>query len=91
MWSASPPSVLATLTAQFVFDLEWVLVTLALLGLLVGGFVVVLRIKRAYAKDESASAGEQLSRYRALVEEGLMKPEEFEKIRGHLERKPPPP
>jgi len=89
MWNVGPPAVIATLTAQFQFNLEWMLLAGALVGLiLLGGFVIV-RFKRWQAEQESPTLPTRIEDYRALMEQGLLDPREFERIRDQLEKGQP--
>ena len=95
MWNVGPPAfatmTAATLTAQLKFDLEWIILAVVLGGLvLLGGFVIV-RYKRWHAEQQAAPPPMVIEDYRALMEQGVLDPREFERIREHLERNPPPP
>jgi hypothetical protein len=73
------------------FDWELVLLGVALLAVLFIGFWVVLRV-RQWQKDEEAARltpQQQLDGYRALLDQGLLEAQEFEKLKARLETKPP--
>ncbi|MBI3410964.1 MAG: hypothetical protein HY040_21730 [Planctomycetes bacterium] len=86
MASARPPPT-AILTAEFTFDLELVLLTLFLVSLVVVGIVVVIRVKR-WRTESDEELVPRIDHYRALLEQGILAPEEFERIRKHLEARP---
>lgn len=78
-------SAVVAVTAQFAFDLEWLLLALVLVAMVIGGFVVVLKVKRWHAAGEPKSVDERLREYRELVNQGLLQPDEFERIRVRLQ------
>lgn len=90
MWTIRRPVVLPAATAQFQFDFEWLLLALALMGVVLLGLYVVARFKRKLAQEQAAQPL-RVEDYRALMEQGLLQPQEFERIREHLERRTPPP
>ena len=90
METIRPPAVLPALTAQFQFDLELLLLVLALAGLVLGGGYVIARFKRGLAEQQQAAQPMRIEDYRALLEQGVLQPHEFERIRARLENKTPP-
>jgi hypothetical protein len=90
MWNVGPPAVVAALTAQFRFDLEWMLLALVLVGLVALGIFVIVRFKRWMAEQQSPTLPTRVEDYRALLEQGLLDPAEFECIRQELENNHPP-
>lgn len=91
MTSARPPaSAIAILTAEFTVDLELVILTLFLVCVVVVGSIVVIRVKRwRTASDDELVP--RIEHYRALLEQGMLAPEEFERIRTQLEARPQAP
>jgi hypothetical protein len=80
------PDVPILLGAKGVLDWELVLIGAGLLVLIFVGFWFVLRIRR-WQKEEEAdrvTPQQQLDNYRAMMEEGLLEPGEFEKLRKRL-------
>jgi len=95
MWFVSPPAdppVLTpqALTAQVNIDWELVALAIALLGLNLGGWCVIVRIKR-WQTDEQPTLPTRLEDYRALMEKGILDAQEFDRIRERLEKSTPPP
>jgi hypothetical protein len=92
MWSASPGRFYGPV-AQFRFDLELIILGVLLLGMVVGGIVLVTKARRWRMESLPPSLEEQLQSFQALVESGEMDPQEFERLKAHLEQKaaPPPP
>jgi hypothetical protein len=87
------PAGLCTLTAQFQFDLEWLLLAIILVGLILLGAFVIVRFKRWQGAERSPPVPTRIEDYRALMEKGLLEAPEFERIRDQLEKKsasPPP-
>src|SRR5438445_633786 len=80
--------------AQVVFDLELALL-LGGLGLLIAvGLIAVIELRRRMTQDEEdPETLQSLEHYEALRDQGLLDPDEFERIRDLLERRdagPPP-
>lgn len=75
----------ANLTAQFRLDLEWVILAGILLGLVFLGGFIVARYKRWLVEQKTPPASMAIDDYRALLDQGLLDPEEFERIRRRLE------
>lgn len=80
------------------FDWELVLLGTGLLVLLIIGFWMVMRVRRWQNEEqaERLTSAQQLEQYQSLLEEGLLAPEEFEKLRRKLDpsqpgANPPPP
>jgi hypothetical protein len=71
--------------APFTLDWELVLLALALVGLLAAGLVLVVRVRRWRSLAEVVPT--RIEHYRALLEQGILAPEEFERIRDYLDRK----
>lgn len=74
------------LWANGVLDLELALLGAGLLVLLFIGFWFVIRVRRWQKEDETerVTPQQQIETYRALMEEGLLDPQEFEKLRQRL-------
>jgi hypothetical protein len=87
MWNVGPPAVIAALTLQIQFNLEWMLLAGALVGLILLGGLVIVRFKRWQAEQQAPPPPTRIEDYRALMEQGLLDPREFERIRDHLENK----
>ena len=68
--------------------LDWELVLLGgiLLTLLLVSYQVVVLVRGRQRQDEAAVAtpSQQLEQYRDLVEQGLLAPEEFDKLKARL-------
>jgi hypothetical protein len=87
MWSASPGR-FCGLFAQFRFDVELIVLSLLLLGMIVGGIVLVVKARSWRTEDPlPLSLEEQLQSFQALVERGEMDAKEFERLKAHLEQK----
>ena len=86
MWNVGPPGVFASLTAHFRFDLEWMLLAFVLVGLILLGIGVVIGFKRWQAGQQESTLGTRIEDYRALLEKGLLDPQEFERLRDRLEK-----
>lgn len=68
------------------FDWELLLLGAVLLAVIFAGFWVVLRV-RGWQKDQEAeriTPQQQLEHYRNLLEDGLLEPQEFEKLKTKL-------
>lgn len=68
------------------FDLELALMGAGLLVLIFAGFWVVMRV-RDYQKEEQAdrlSPQQLLEQYRDMLDQGLLEPQEFEKLQKQL-------
>jgi len=76
----------ANLWTRGFLDLELVLLGAGLLVLLIIGFWMVIRIRRWQGEEEAEvlTPRRQLEQYQALKDEGLLAPEEFEKLRTRL-------
>jgi hypothetical protein len=85
MWIGPPP--FATLTARFQFDLDWILLGLGLLALILLGALVIVKFKRWQAEQKDTVASPRIEDYRVLMDDGVLDPVEFERIREHLEKK----
>jgi hypothetical protein len=95
MNQVGPSSLFATLTArvltaQMRLHLELAVLTLLLVGLLVLGITVIVAFKRWQAAQGQTPLAPRLEDYRALMEQGVLDPLEFERIRAHMEKKNPP-
>lgn len=84
MRKVGPPDVLASVTAQFKFDLESIGLVLVFSGLVVVGVLIVTWYRRSVVRPEPTSTL-GVEDYRALMEQGLLEPAEFERIRARLE------
>jgi len=73
-------------------DFELIGWALALVALIVGGAILVIKVKRwrEEAPEQLLSAEEQLEHYRQLMETGDLDAAEYERIRSALEKKQPP-
>jgi hypothetical protein len=89
MWNVGPPAGAAVLTAQFQLDLEWMLLAGAFVGLVLLGAYVIVRFKRWQAAQQATTLPPRIEDYRALMEQGLLEPREFERIRDRFEKNPP--
>ena len=89
MRNVRPPSAFAALTARFRLDLEWILLAGLLAGLLLLGALVIVRFKRWQAAQQE-TALPRVEDYQALMEQGLLDPLEFERIRERLNKKEAP-
>lgn len=90
MNNVGPPSALPPLTAQVRLDFELVVLTGLLVGLLVLGIAAIVYFKRRQADERQTPAAPRLEDYRALLEQGVLEPPEFERIREHLQKKDTP-
>jgi hypothetical protein len=90
MWNVVPPAVLAVLTIPFQVDLEWILLAIVLVGLVLLGALVIARFKHWQAAQQATTLAMRIEDYRALMEQGLLDPLEFERIREQLESKASP-
>ena len=90
MRNVGRPGVFATLTAQFRFDREWILLTGLLVGLLLIGALVIVRFKRWQAAQQQTTPAPRIEDYHALMEQGLLDPLEFERIRDYMKKKDGP-
>jgi hypothetical protein len=94
MLSAGAPSLPATLFAQMRFDPELLILAILMVVLIVAGTVVVVRVRRWRTEELTPRSPEQQLRdYQAFVDRGELSPQEFEKIKAHMEqqRSQPPP
>jgi hypothetical protein len=94
MWTRRPSVVSAALTEKIRLDYEWLLLAVALIGLILLGLYVVVRLRRRLAEQKQPTLPMRIEDYRALLERGLLEPQEFERIRDKLEQKtasPPAP
>jgi hypothetical protein len=93
MWSASPGR-FCGLFAQFRFDLDLIILSVLLFGIIVGGVVLVAKARHWRTEDpQPPSLEEQLQSFQALVQRGEMDAKEFERLKAYLEQKagtPPP-
>jgi hypothetical protein len=84
MWSARPPA--PVLIAEFQWDVELIALAAVLAGLIGAGALAVYRVKRWWNESEGpATVEDQIEHYEALVEEGELDPQEFDRIRARLE------
>jgi hypothetical protein len=90
MWSAGSPALLALLTATTQVGREVVLLVSVLAGLILVGVLVVMWFKRWQAAEQKSAPTMRVEDYRALMEQGLLDPQEFDRIRNYLENKVPP-
>lgn len=96
MWSAPPsracgPSRASGLFAQFNLDLELVILALLLVGLIIGGVILVKRVRLWRMEQAAPTLDEQLQSFQALVDKGELDAQEFERIRAQLEDGGAPP
>jgi hypothetical protein len=91
MGHVSPPVLVAPLTAQFRLDLEWILLVSVLVGLILLGIFVIVRYKRWQAAQQTPASPTRLEDFRALMEQGLLDPQEFERLREFLQKNPETP
>ena len=63
MGTSAPPAVLATLTAQFRLDLEWILLVSVLVGLILLGVFVIVRFKRWQAEQQTPGSPNAARRF----------------------------
>jgi hypothetical protein len=68
-------------------NLELAVLTLLLVGLLILGITVIVAFKRWQASQEQPPLAPRLEDYRALMDQGVLDPREFERIREHMEKK----
>ena len=94
MTSAGPLTVPAGLFAQLRFDPELMIYAVLLILFIVAGCVAVVRVRRwRFEQAAPTSIEDQLANYQTLVNRGEMDPQEFERLRAHLQQKaaqPPP-
>lgn len=79
------------MTAQFRFDVEWMLPTLLMVGAVGLGVIIIVWAKRWLTAQQATPAETTVEDYRVLLEQGLLDPQEFERIRDRLEARPAPP
>lgn len=94
MTSAGPLIVPAGLLEKLPFDPGWIVLGVLLIVLIVAGSIAVVRVRRWRQEDMAPPTVEDLLQsYQAMVERGDMDPQEFARIKAHLEQKsaPPPP
>jgi hypothetical protein len=91
MGHVGPPVLIAHLTAQFRLDLEWIILATVLVGLVLLGIIVIVRYKRWQAAEQTPAPPTRLEEYQALMEQGLLDPQEFERIRDSLQKNSEPP
>ncbi|MFO0969000.1 MAG: hypothetical protein U0793_25895 [Gemmataceae bacterium] len=73
-------------------DWELILLGLALLVALFAGYWAVRRV-RQWRQDDLAdrlTPEQQLDQYRELLDQGLLQPQEFERLKTRLQNAPPP-
>jgi hypothetical protein len=66
------------------FDLEGIVLAILLVGLVLLGALAVLWVKRWHAAHQAPLPPTRIEDYRALMEKGLLDPQEFERIRDRL-------
>jgi hypothetical protein len=71
--------------AQLQLDFEWMLLGLGLVVLVAFGVFVIVRFRRWQADQQSSQPAPHVEDYRVLMEQGLLDPSEFERIRDRLE------
>jgi len=74
-------------TAEVRFNLELVLWALLLVGLIFLGFFIIWWFKRWQAAEQAPLPPMGIEDYRILMEQGLLEPREFERIRERMELK----
>jgi len=85
MWNPCSPTSSPGLFAQVVLDTETYLVAFGLIVLIVAGGYAVLCVKRWRREDlEKPTLHEQLAGYEQLQEQGLLLPQELERIKARL-------
>jgi hypothetical protein len=96
MWNVGPPAgpvilMARALPAQLQLDLEGIVLAIILVGLILLGVIVIVRFKRWQTAQRSPTVPARIEDYRALMEQGLLDPREFERIRQTLEGPGPMP
>jgi hypothetical protein len=90
MWKDGSPGLGAALTAQIQLNLEWMLLAGSFVGLVLLGLFVIACVKRWHRAQQAPTPPTRLEDFRALMEQGLLDPLEFERIRERFENRPPP-
>lgn len=86
-----PPTVVPRLFAQVLVDAETDVLALALLVIIGVSFYLVVRVRRWRLEEmEKPSLQDQLQSYQRLHEQGLLAPQEYERIRARLEARARP-
>jgi hypothetical protein len=91
MGHVGPPVLSAHLTAQFRLDLEWIILATSLVGLILLGLFVIVRYKRWQEAEQTPDPPTRLEDFKALMEQGLLDPQEFERIREAMQKTPESP
>lgn len=82
MWQAPLDRVVV---AQVVWDWELILSLVGLTSLIGLGLWCILKVKRWGQQSDALSVQEELASHQSLLEQGLLTPEEFERVRARLE------
>ena len=91
MMEHCPPTVLPRLFAEFELDAEMIVLAVALIVTLIAGFYLVMRVRRWRLEDVAKpTVYDQLQSYQRLQEEGLLQPQELERIKARLEARTRP-
>jgi hypothetical protein len=89
MWNPCPPTPGPGLFAQLVLSVENVGLALALIVLIVAGVYFVLRAKRWRREElDPPTVQDELAGYQHLQEQGLLQPNELERIKARLNANP---
>jgi hypothetical protein len=85
MWHQWPAGLFALLPARGM-NLELIWATVGLVAAILLGVILIVWVDRWRKRSRAEGPADELDQYRGLLDQGLLSPEEYERIRTRLEQ-----